>query len=719
MRTERMKEDIRKLLTEHKAKPLNAAEITAALALRGKERKQLQKWLEELEKGGEIVRIRDNRYALGAAADLVTGTLSLARSGNGFVAGTGESAGKEVFVPRADIGTALPGDRVLVRMDAASARGEVEEGARPAGKIIRVLERSKRELVGTLRSTGRFLYVVAVDPSYQQDFYVPSAAGANLSDRVVIRFTGWENRHVSPEAEIVEVLGPSTDPSIDTQAIIRHYGFHHEFPPEVIAEAEDAAALMERPGHREDLTSAYILTIDPARARDFDDALSVTEDADGRRVLGVHIADVSHFAKPGSALDREAAERGNSVYFPDQVLPMLPERLSNGVCSLRPNEDRLAFSVFLTVDAQGQVTGRRFAKSVIRSRLRLTYEQAMLAISGRPRAEGEGRLPGEALRVLREVHRLAQQLRQRRFARWAMDLDIPECEVVLGPGGMMTGIRVVENDPSHQLVEECMVAANEAVAAELAGAGVPQVARLHEPPDEGKIEELTALLCGMGYAPGDLNQPRHLAEFLASVKDDPLAHHVRVAVLRSMKRAVYSADATGHYGLAKKFYAHFTSPIRRYPDLLVHRQLAAVIPAPGGHGRSRPYGKAPLAMAARHCTEMEFRADEAERALLEIKKYRFLADELEKQKPSVYEAVVVAVTNFGMFVEMLSLQLQGLVHVSSISDQFVRYNRERQTLSAGKLVFKVGQKLRVRVASVDFDKRRIDLVLEQGRSGRG
>lgn len=707
MRVEETKESIRKLLTEQRLKPLTGAEIAAALSLRGKNCKALQKWLNELEKAGEIVRIRENRYALGAAADLVTGVLSLARSGNGFVTDAGDSPGADVFVPRDDVGTALPGDRVLVRLDPALG---VETGRDRAGKIIRILERAKRDIVGTLRSTGRFLYVVPVDPSFQQDFYVPGSAGANVNDRVVIRFTGWENRHVSPEAEIVEILGPSTDPSIDTLAVIRHFGFRAEFPAEVVAEAEQASGRIERAGRRDDLRDLYILTIDPARARDFDDALSLTQDSNGQRVLGVHIADVSHFVRPGSALDAEARERGNSIYFADKVLPMLPEQLSNGVCSLRPDEDRLAFSVFMTVSAQGQVVARRFARSIIRSRLRLNYEQAMAAMDGRA-TDGAEAVPPEAVKQLKELNRLAQQFRGRRFAQWALDLDIPACEVVIGADGMMTGLRVVENDASHQLVEECMVAANEAVAAALSEAGLPLISRLHEPPAEEKIEELAALLAGMGYHPGDLNRQRHLAEFLASIKDDALAHHVRVAVLRSMKRAVYSADGTGHYGLAKKFYAHFTSPIRRYPDLVVHRQLAAMLDAGRGKGHAKPYALAPLGAMAAHCTDTEFKADEAERALLEIKKYRFLEREIEEQKLPAHDAVIVAVTNFGMFVELLSLQLQGLVHVSTISDQFVRFDRQRQTLRAGKQVFKTGQTVRVVVKGVDFDKRRIDLAL--------
>jgi ribonuclease R len=469
-----------------------------------------------------------------------------------------------------------------------------------------------------------------------------------------------------------------------------------------------------------DLRETYILTIDPERARDFDDALSLTQNAEGQRILGVHIADVSHFVYPGSALDAEAHERGNSVYFADKVLPMLPEQLSNGICSLKPNEDRLTFSVFMTVDASGTVIKREFAKSVIRSRLRLTYEQAMQSLqSHQGGGPAKTALPAEAADLLHRLNDLAQQLRRRRFAQHALDLEMAECEVVMGPDGRMTGIRLVHNDASHQLVEECMVAANEAVAFELGNNGIPLVSRLHEPPHEDKIAEATLHLESLGYSPGNLNQPAHLAAFLRSIEDDPLAFHLRMAVLRSLKRAMYSATARGHFGLAKKHYAHFTSPIRRYPDLLVHRQLADMLAR--GQARhqdkcgARHYTAEQLSQMAEHCSRTEQTAEEAERALLEIKKYRFLAEQLERQRPTTYEAVVVNVTNFGLFIEVLDLQIQGLVHVSQISDRFVKFNRRQGSLEAGKDKYRVGRKVRVFVTGVDFDKRRIDFGLVKGR----
>ncbi len=676
---------------------MSAAEIADGLTLQGSDRKRLQKWLNQMVLDGEIVRIRQNRYSLGRDVDLLTGDLTVVRSGNGFVkAGDGRP---DVFVPERHMGTALPGDRVVVRV----ADNEQGDALRPEGKIIRILQRSDRDIVGTLKTTGKFLYVLPLDPVYAKDFYVHDTGGAQEGDRVVIKFTQWQNRHVNPEGRIVEVLGPATEPSVDTKSIIRHYGLSEAFNPDLLADADQARCYMQTPGERLDLRGRLIITIDPERARDFDDAVSLETDANGNRVLGVHIADVSHFVRPGGRLDTEARERGNSVYLPDAVLPMLPEQLSNGICSLRPDEDRLAFSVFLTFNERMDVVGRKFAKSMIRSKCRLTYEQAMDVIAGR---EVRAARDTAIVTLIRDLNQVAQALRKRRFARHALDLDVGECEIVIGPDGRMTGIRPVVNDESHQLIEECMVAANEAVAFALQNQGRTIISRLHEPPAPAKIEELTMQLAEMGYTPGDLNQPSHMAAFLRSIQDDPLGHTVRVMVLKSMSRAVYSADDSGHFGLAKKHYAHFTSPIRRYPDLVLHRQLADWL------ARDRnSYTKASLAAVAEHCSTTEQKAEEAEWALLEIKKYRYFEQELAEGKPNVYEAVICTVTNFGMFVELPDIQIQGLVHISAISGRYVRYDRRKQALRAGKKVYGIGDRVTVMPSSVDFDQRRLDFVL--------
>jgi ribonuclease R len=683
--------------------PMTLGELADAFALRGGGRQSLVALLHKMVMNGEIVLIRKTRYSLGAPADLVTGRLEVKRSGDGYL--TNLEGELTVKIDRGHLSTALPGDKVVVRLE--PLRTGMAEWQRH-GVVIKVLERGTRVVVGTLKSTGRFLYVAPMDPSYQQDFYVPDAAGAQINDRVVIQFTNWENRHVNPEAEIIEVIGPADNPSLDTLAIMRQYELPEAFPSEVMREAGVSAARLNMPGKREDLRGKFIFTVDPATAKDFDDALSLERDESGRRVLGVHIADVCHFVTKGNALDREAVERGNSVYLPDKVIPMLPEELSNGLCSLKPDQDRLAFSAFMTFDDEGRVVRSRFSRTIIKSRLRLTYEQALVVLETPAGMTCKVAMPPEARPLVLAVCELAMQLRRRRLAQWALDINMPENQVIIGKGGMIEDIKPVVNDISHQMIEECMVAANEAVDREISEKGMKLIHRLHEAPAEDKIEMLTADLHDMGYQPGQLNNRRNLMEFLQRIKDTPLANSAQMAVLRSMKRAIYSSKEGGHFGLAKKFYAHFTSPIRRYPDLVVHRILAAIL-----ESRANPYPVDELERLAVHCSETEQTAQEAERELLEIKKYRFLGQQIEQRDVRVYDAVVVKVMNFGLFVELDGLGVQGLVHVSAISDSFVRFDAGAKALRAGQDVYKLGTRVQVFAVKVDFEKRRIDFSLKR------
>lgn len=688
--------------------PMTVAEIAEAMGAGGAGRKALAQLLQQMCGNGEIVVIRKTRYTLGAPADLVTGRIEIKRSGAGYLTECGQNF--SVAIERGEMGTSMPGDLVVVRLD-PPRHGDPEWLKR--GSVIRIVERARRVVVGTLRSTGKFLYVVPLDPSYQQDFYVPEAAGANLEDRVVIQFTQWENRHVNPEAEIIEVIGPADNPSLDTLAVMRSYDLPQRFPDEVMAEAERAAGRMAEPGRRLDLRGKFIFTVDPATARDFDDALSLERDEQGMRVLGVHIADVSHFVKPGSALDQEAVTRGNSVYLPDKVIPMLPEELSNGLCSLKPGQDRLTFSVFMTFDETGRLVRSRCERSIIHSKLRLTYEQALQVLQSPAgmRCKVDG-VSDETRRLIQEICELAMTLRQRRMQQHALDIDLPESQIIIGKDGMIEDIRPVINDISHQMIEECMVAANEAVDRELSTRGYRLIHRLHEPPAEDKLELLRAELRDMGYQPGDLRQRPNLMQFVRRIRSTPLAHSAQMAILRSMKRAVYSAKEGGHFGLAKKFYAHFTSPIRRYPDLVIHRLLAAAL-----EKRATPYRPEDLDRISLHCSDTEQSAEQAERDLLEIKKYRFLAQQLEQDKPQEYEAVVVKVANFGLFVELDDLDIQGLVHVSTLSESFVRFDAGARALRVGKEVYKVGTRLRVTATRVDFDKRKIDFAPVRPKTG--
>ncbi len=502
---------------------------------------------------------------------------------------------------------------------------------------------------------------------------------------------------------------PGKTPQEDTAAVMKFYKLPKAFPSAVLDEAKRVARELSSfevgKSARLDLRRKFVFTCDPVTARDYDDALSLEIDRKGNRVLGVHIADVSHFVRPGSALDREAYRRSTSVYLCDKVVPMLPEELCNGVCSLVPNEDRLAFSVFMTFDKSGEMVRRSFAKSVIRSKARLAYEEVMSVISGKGHGI-RGMKNASAVKTVRAVSELAQQLRAKRFAAGALDLEMPEAEVLLDESGEMTGLVTRPYDESHQMIEECMVAANEAVAKELWTNGIKTLARLHESPDPEKLLLLRAELRGLGVKMGNVENPKVFAQFLKSIKRHPLYSTISMMILRSMKKAVYDSRAIGHFGLAKKYYAHFTSPIRRYPDLTLHRQLAAYL--------ERRNAKVPpklLAKWAEHASEREEIAAEAERGLLEIKKFRLLESQLDARRPVDYEAVVSKCTPYGCFVEVPEIAASGLVHISLLSNRYVRFNESDQSLSVpGGRSWRAGDRLRVHVARVDFNARKLDFV---------
>lgn len=676
--------------------------IIKTLGLRGKAAKRLPSLLREMVRSGELIEKRRGYYRAGTGVGTLTGILRVTRSGAGVV--TDETTGQQVFIESYDMGRAVHGDRVTV---------SYRKGGRtdPVGIIRSIDEAAVRDVVGTIHFIGETCYVSPLNPVYRSDFRLADAGNAKHGDRVVVRVQRNQQRDNQLEAELLEIIGPEDNPSLDTLAIIRQYELPEGFPTEVISESECVAAKLHHPGEREDLRNRFILTIDPASARDFDDAISLDIDADGNRVLGVHIADVSHFVEAGSQLDREAYRRGRSVYLIDKVIPMLPEQLSNSVCSLMPNEERLTFSAFITYDAHGKVLATRFTKSIIRSAQRLSYEEALALLEDRPVALANGTLDTRTQPTLKAILELTRQLKHLRERNAALEMASSEVEIEVDADGRMTGIHAAPNDEAHQLIECCMVAANEAVARELLTHKIAVLNRLHEAPDDEKIAKLELELRKLGIRPRNLREPKELAALLKATADHPLKYHIHSLILRSMRRALYSAKAHGHFGLALTYYAHFTSPIRRYPDLVLHRQLADYLTKSGKGGR---LDSAWLDKAAAQATERELIGDEAERALTEIKKYRFLQQQLEERKPIEYDAVVVSVKNYGFFVDVLDLQLSGMVHIAGLSKQFVTFNPTSETLSAGKFTIKAGMQLKVYIAKVDFPARRLDFAYVQG-----
>jgi ribonuclease R len=724
----KIREKVRALLARKDYRPLDKIDIAHKLGLTGGEPRKLsglRQILRELERAGEIARIRKNRYVLPAEADLVTGTLSIHQAGYGFL--TTETPGEpDIFIAAENTGTAMHGDRVVARItrDEAYARAKDRRGRRE-GRVIRILERARDTIVGTLQDSRNFYYVVPDDPRLVHNVYVrpakdrrsPASAklrrgkqtAATVGDKVVVRLEAWESRHVNPEGKIIEVLGPAAAPGVDMLSIIRKYNLPTEFPRAVVDEANRIPTAVDARmfDGREDLRDKFIVTVDPDDARDFDDAIDVEKIGNHAWRLGVHIADVSAYVNPDSALDREAQRRGNSVYLPDRVIPMLPERLSNGVCSLNPGVDRITHSVFIEFDKNGRAKNARFARSIIRSARRLTYKEAYAILQSKP--------ADELSRHLHTAWELAALLRRKRFEHGSLDLDFPEVKVYLNPAGKPVRLERVENDESHQLIEEFMLAANEAVARELQHRAIPTIYRVHENPDPEKLVEYREFVLSFNYKVGDLSLRPEIQRLLASLRGKPEEQALKIAFLKSLKRARYAPQPLGHYGLAKANYLHFTSPIRRYADLVVHRALAE-----RDEKRRSRTDMSQIASVAEHISTTERVAAEAEIEAVRTKKLEFFQRQLDERNPQAFRAAIIDVRNYGMVVELPDVLITGLIHVSSLTDDFYVFEPVQRRLIGRRFRrrFAIGDELRVFVARVDRFKRQIDFALADQQKNR-
>jgi ribonuclease R len=704
-----LRPEILRLIRDPKYRPLDKIEIANALGYGATQRNEVRSALRDLEQEGEIARIRKNRYVQPDAADLVTGTLSVHEAGYAFL--TNEKSGHaDLFIAAENTGTAMHRDRVVARI-IRGAEFSRARTPRAEGRVIRILSRANETIVGTLQQTRNFFYVVPDDPRLVHNIYVQTPMAGRRSqtagqgDKVVVRLEAWDSRHVNPEGKIIELLGPRTAPGVDILSIIRKYHLPVKFPKVVLEEASTIPETVTLIDGREDLRHQFIVTIDPDDARDFDDAIQV-EEIKGGWQLGVHIADVSAYVRPGSALDREAQRRGNSVYLPDRVIPMLPERLSNGVCSLNPNVDRLTHSVFLQFDRNGRVRQTRFARTVIRSAHRLTYKQAFAILKSSARDELSERL--------HNAWKLAALLRRKRFEHGSLDLDMPEVKVAVDKKGKPIRFERVENDESHQLIEEFMLAANEAVARELKDRGIPTIYRVHENPEAERLGEFREFVLAHGIRVGDLTHRGEVQKLLATIRGTAEEHPLKIALLKSLKRAHYSTAPLGHYGLAKANYAHFTSPIRRYADLEVHRALAD-----RDISRRHSWASSQLSAIADHISDTERNAAEAEIDAVKMKKLEFFELQLQARDPQIFDAVVIDVRNYGLLVELPEILLTGLIHVSTLADDFYVFSASQRRFVGRqrRRRFAVGDKLRVHVARVDQFKRQIDFAIADLRPG--
>lgn len=648
--------------------------------------------LKALVESGELARTRGGRYTLPSESQRRSGLLTVTRGGHGFVRLEGD--GGEVFVPPEAFGGALPGDRVLVEITGHPP------GKSPVGEVVDILDAGPTVLSGTYEEAGQVGFVIPFDPRFRRDLLIPQgeSGSAKHGDMVVAHITHRGNRRHGPVGQITDVLGPAGDPAVQALAVARGRGFDIEFPEEVVRSAE---ALAGAPlGEREDRTDEVVVTIDPGDARDHDDAISVLATKEGFTV-GVHIADVAHYVSAGGPIDREARKRGTSVYLVDRVIPMLPEALSTDLCSLVPDEDRAAVSVYLDVDLQGKVSGTRFARTKIRNRRKLSYEDAQ-AILDRGSSAGT-----DIDALVRAAAQVSRALRARRLARGALNLEFPEPRIVLDDSGAPVDSIEQPHLESHSVIEELMLAANEAVARACLEAEAPSPYRIHEAPSGESLEEALALLRGLGYSLPDEPRPADFQRVLTQSKDSPQQALVAWTVLRALKRACYAPAASLHFGLATSEYTHFTSPIRRYPDLLVHRTLLTHVL---GLAHERVPEGEDLAAVCVECSEREREAEEAERDSVLLCQLEIMSHHVGE----VFGGRVTGVTGFGAFVRLERPFVEGLLHVSQMDD-YLDFDPARMELvgrRTGMRVF-LGQELQVQVARVDREERRIEFSLPE------
>ncbi len=701
-----MKDQIIQLLERKDYLPANVLELLRLLTLPPHRQQELQAMLRQLEQAGQVARIKGNRYIQPREADLIPGRIRMNRAGKGFLQPDDASL-KEIAIPENATSTAFHEDRVLVRRDVRSKGLRAAANEASTGTVVRILQRKRTQLVGTMHRGRQFLYVTPDDPRIPHDILVPEPRDvgrpAHIGDKVVVELREWESRHANPEGEIIEVLGAPDEEGVDMLSVLRQYELPLHFPKPVLHEADVIGSTVSARdlAGRLDCRSHPVITIDPDDAKDFDDAICLERVAPEQWRLWVHIADVSHYVKPGTALDTEARKRGNSTYLVDRVIPMLPEALSNELCSLKPNVDRLTKCVEFLVAADGHVLNTKFHAAVIHSQRRFTYGEALAILERPPTAD-----PIE--QMLHQAHELAQRIRRLRFKAGSLDLDFPETKIRLDDHGRILRIEKTVNDVSHQLIEECMLLANEAVAARLMGLGKPAVYRVHEVPDERRLQEYRQDVLSHNVPCGNLSHPPEVQKLLHRLGTLPIGQALKIGFLKSLMRARYAVEPLGHYGLAKKKYTHFTSPIRRYADLIVHRAVFDKVAAPS----------AALKETAEHISVTERNSADAERDSKDLKLFAFLKAQLASGLPQPYAALVTDVRNFGFFVDVPGLAMSGLVPLSTVEDDFYVFDVTRNQLVGRRTrrVIRLGDQLTVQVAKVDSGKKQVDFQL--AREGR-
>ncbi|KJL05418.1 ribonuclease R [Priestia aryabhattai] len=695
-------------------KPLTVQELAKEFNTEDAESfKEFVKALVIMEEKGLIIRARNDRYGLPEQMNFVKGKVSGHAKGFAFVVPEEKDAG-DVFIPPTETNNAMHGDIVLARVLSESS------GARREGTIVKILERGTQQIVGTYTQSKNFGFVIADDKKIAGDIFIPKAArnGAVEGHKVVVELTTYPEGRMNAEGKVVQILGHKNDPGIDIISVIHKHGLPQEFPADALTQAIDTPETIDEKdiGNRRDLRDQVIVTIDGADAKDLDDAVTVTELENGNYKLGVHIADVSHYVKEGSPIDVEAAERGTSVYLVDRVIPMIPHRLSNGICSLNPKVNRFTLSCEMEINPQGEVVKHEIFESVIKTTERMTYSDVNKILVDKDEEVLERYEP--IVPMFERMEKLAAILRKKRMDRGAIDFDFKEAKVLVDDDGHPHDVILRERSVAEKLIEEFMLAANETVAEHFHWMNVPFIYRIHEDPDAEKLTRFLEFITNFGYTvkgTGNDIHPRALQDILEEVKGTPEEMVISTVMLRSMKQAKYEAESLGHFGLSAEFYTHFTSPIRRYPDLIVHRLIRTYLIEGKTNQQTQEKWRELLPDIAEHSSNMERRSVDAERETDDMKKAEFMADKVGE----VFNGIISSVTNFGMFVE-LENTIEGLVHVSDLTDDYYRYDEHHYAMIGERTgnVFRIGDEIEVKVADVNKDERSVDFVIVGMKEGR-
>lgn len=701
--TEIIEQKVLNLLSSDGVIPLYEEQLLDQLDLTMEEEDRLHEVLDLMVRQGKLVLTKKKKYAIPEDLGFLSGRLQGNAKGFGFF--IPDNGDEDVYISAENLNGAMHNDRVLIRLLKRNGRSK-------EGEVVKILERANKTVVGTFERDKNFGFVVPDDKRIYQDIFIPKDEIKDVKNgyKVVVELVRWPHKRRNPEGRIIEVLGHKDDVGTDIVSIIRQYNLPEEFPEEVQKAARKIPQTIpeEEIRRRKDLRHLRIVTIDGADAKDLDDAISIERKKNGNFLLGVHIADVSYYVRENDIIDREAYERGTSVYLVDRVIPMLPKELSNGVCSLNPDEDRLAFSVLMEIDNEGMVINHEIAESVIRSRKRMVYEDVTRILE-----ENDSELIEkykDYVEDLRNMETLAEILRNKRMRRGSIDFDLDETKITLDLKGKPIDVMPYERGVSNRIIEEFMLVCNETIAEFMAWNEVPFVYRIHERPEIEKMLEFNEFIHNFGYhlkgVSGDIH-PKALQNLLEKIKGSREEGIISTVMLRSLKKARYSDDNAGHFGLAARFYCHFTAPIRRYPDLIIHRIIKEFLNGRLNEERVE-YLQEVLPGMADHCSQRERLAEEVEREVDDLKKAEYMLDKIDME----FDGIISGVTHYGLFVQ-LENTVEGLVRITALDDDYYVYHEKHYCLIGERTrkVYRLGDNVRVKVVNVDISSRNIDFVL--------